>query len=334
VEKIQKAAPGCGVFNHYGPTETTVGVLTNRVLAEERVNGAANVPLGRPIPNTQIYVLDSRRQPVAPGMAGEIYVGGDSVARGYLNQRALTEERFVSDPFSGRPNGRLYRTGDRARLLPDGKLEFLGRVDHQLKIRGYRIELGEIEVALTRYDGIREAVAVARDTGDGEKQLVAYFVASAPEISVADLRRFLKTQLPDYMVPMALVQLEKLPLTANGKVDRQALPSPESERRSAEAQYVAPRTESEQAVERIWAEVLRLERIGVNDDFFELGGHSLLAARIATRVREMFQIDFTLGHFLRAPTIAQSAAAIEAELVAEVSRLSDEEAQKLTQSPN
>ena len=333
-DRIEKSGVGCTVFNHYGPTETTVGVLTNRVVSSERLDGAPNVPLGRPIPNTQVYVLDARRQPVPPGMPGEIYIGGDSVARGYLNQRALTDERFVADSFSGKPNARLYRTGDRARLLTDGKIEFLGRVDHQLKIRGYRIELGEIEVALTRYSGIREAVAIARDNGNDDKQLVAYFVGETPALSVTDARKFLKAHLPDYMVPAALVQLEKLPLTANGKIDRQALPAPDLERRAADALYVAPRTESEQAVQQIWGDVLGRDRIGVHDDFFELGGHSLLAARVATRVRETFQIEFTLGHFLRSPTIASSAAAVEAELVAEVSRLSDDEAQKLTQSSN
>jgi len=252
-----------------------------------------NVPIGRPIANTRIYLLDGYRQPVPLGVAGELYIGGAGVARGYLNRPELTAERFVEDPFAGQPGARMYRSGDLARYRSDGNIEFLGRADQQLKIRGFRIEPGEIEARLSEHPAVREAVVIGREEG-GDKRLVAYITlrpeASEEDGSAAILREHLARELPDYMVPAAFVRLARLPMTATGKLDRKALPEPDAEALVMQA-YEPPQGEIEEALAAIWSELLGLERIGRHDNFFELGGHSLLAVRLIVRTRTQFHVD-------------------------------------------
>ena len=248
--------------------------------------------IGRPISNTRIYLLDANSIPVPIGVCGEIYIGGAGVARGYLNRPELTAERFLNDPFASEPGARMYRTGDLARYLPDGNIEFLGRNDFQVKIRGFRIELGEIESQLSRYPGIRDAIVLAREDVPGEKRLVAYYT-SAEGISVEELRSHLLGVLPEYMVPAAYVALDVLPVTANGKLDRKALPAPELDAYVVRM-YEAPIGEAEQAIAQIWCDVLKIERVGRHDDFFELGGHSLLAVRVLSRLRQALDVEINL----------------------------------------
>ncbi|WP_346728620.1 non-ribosomal peptide synthase/polyketide synthase, partial [Corallococcus exiguus] len=310
VERVHALAPECEVFNHYGPTETTVGVLAQKVERGVRVPGAQTVPLGKPLGNVRVYVLDGYGQPVPPGVPGELFVGGESVGRGYLGRPDLTAERFLPDGFSGVAGARLYRTGDRVRWLEDGRIEFLGRVDHQLKIRGYRVELGEVEAVLAQQAGVGECVVVARDEAGG-KQLVAYAVAK-PGVTLeeAGLRDHLAARLPDYMVPSAFVVLEALPLTSNGKVDRKALPAPSRVR--TETSYTAPRTQTEERLAVLWRELLNVPRVGVHDDFFDLGGHSLLATQVVARVRALFEVQLAVIDLFEAPTLEGLAARIEA----------------------
>ncbi|HEU0079606.1 MAG TPA: amino acid adenylation domain-containing protein, partial [Longimicrobiaceae bacterium] len=303
VEGLKGRAPGLEVVNHYGPTETTVGVLTHRVdggASGGRV--AETVPLGRPLGNARVYVLDGAGEPVPVGVYGELYVGGAQVGRGYLGRVDLSAERFLPDPFSPEAGARLYRTGDRVRWLAGGEVEFLGRMDHQVKVRGFRVELGEIEAALRGHASVQDAVVLAREDAPGERRLVAYVVAAeGEEVSGADLRAHLTNRLPEYMVPGPVVVLEMLPLTPNGKVDRRALPAPEW---SGEAVYVAPRTPAEEMLAGILGEVLRLERVGIDENFFELGGHSLLATRVVSRVRQAFGVELPLRALFEAPTVA------------------------------
>jgi amino acid adenylation domain-containing protein/non-ribosomal peptide synthase protein (TIGR01720 family) len=317
IESLRQGAPGLSILNHYGPTETTVGVLTSPIPSRDAA-GAAGVdvgaggaiPLGRPLSGTAVYLLDRHLEPVPTGVAGEVYVGGATVARGYLGRPALTAEKFVPDPF-GTAGARLYRTGDLARYRRDGAIEFLGRIDHQVKIRGFRVELGEIESALLRLPGVRETVVLAREDAAGDRRLVAYVVpagAAAPEPGV--LRTALLETLPEYMVPAAFVALERLPLTRNGKVDRRALPAPDAGARPVRA-YEAPRTPTEEVLAGVWAQVLRLERVGRDDPFFELGGHSLLATRVVSRVRQLFACELPLRALFEAPTVAGLAARID-----------------------
>ncbi|WP_083296527.1 non-ribosomal peptide synthetase [Duganella sp. HH101] len=295
------------IFNEYGPTETVVGCCVYEVAPGARHPGV--IPIGRPIINTQLYVLDEAMQPVATGMAGELYIGGFGVGRGYLRRPALTAERYVPDPFAQQPGGaRLYRTGDLARHLPDGNIEVIGRIDHQVKVRGFRIELGEIEAALASQDGVGEAVVVARRDEQGEQRLVAY-VAGRGELSPALLRGALQQLLPHYMVPAHVVVLAALPLTPNGKIDRAALPEPGAA--ATVAPYVAPRTPAEGTLAAIWAEVLRLERVGVDDNFFDLGGHSLLATQVVYRLSSAFALELPLRVLFEAPTVAALAARLE-----------------------
>ncbi|WP_158625670.1 non-ribosomal peptide synthetase [Corallococcus carmarthensis] len=270
---------GLPVTAGYGPTETTVFATSHRFTHASQVG--ASVPLGRPLGNTRVYVLDASGQPLPAGVQGEVYVGGDGLARGYVSQPALTAERFVPDAFSTTPGARLYRTGDLGRWREDGVLEFLGRADAQVKVRGFRVELPEIEAALLTHPAVREAVVLAREDVPGDKRLVAYVVA--PEsLDVAELRPFLKQRLPDFLVPSAVMALDALPLTANGKVDRQALPAPET---AASGSHVAPRTPLEEQLASSFAEVLRLPRVSITDNFFDLGGHSLLALRLVSSIR-------------------------------------------------
>lgn len=308
VEQLQQYAPDCQILNHYGPTEATVGVLTYSI---ESRNQSETVPLGRAIANTQIYILDRHLRPVPIGVAGELYIGGDSLARGYLNQPELTRDRFIDNPFSSIQNAyseRLYKTGDLARYLPDGTIEFLGRIDDQVKIHGFRIELAEIESVLNEHPEIREAIVLAREDEPGNKRLVAYVVSKQQsECSVSELRNLLKEKLPEYMVPPAFVRLKALPLTANGKVDRQALPAPDSVRPELEGQFVAPRTPVEESIAGIWTQVLGLNRIGIYDNFFELGGDSIMSIQIIARLNQA-GLHLTPKQMFEYPTVAGLAA--------------------------
>ncbi len=290
----------------YGITETTVHV-TCRPLTRADVDGEVGSVIGVPIPDLSLHLLGPDGEPVPVGVPGEICVGGAGVARGYLNRPELTAERFVGDPFG---EGRLYRSGDLARRRADGELEYLGRADSQVKVRGFRIEPGEVEAALRALPGVRDAVVVARADGSGDLRLVGYVVGGEEGAPPADaMREALRGRLPEYMVPSALVPLEAIPLTANGKTDRAALPAPEGAAASAGA-YVAPRTPEEEALAAIWAEVLGVERVGVHQDFFEAGGHSLLVMRVVSRVRERFRVDLPLSAFFDAPTVAGLAAEV------------------------
>ncbi|QSQ23762.1 amino acid adenylation domain-containing protein [Pyxidicoccus parkwayensis] len=311
VEQVHALSPTCEVFNHYGPTETTVGVLCGRVERGVRAPGALSVPLGRPLGRVRVYVLDAYGQPVPVGVPGELYIGGASVARGYLGRADLTAERFVPDAFSPEPGARVYRSGDKVRWLQDGRIEFLGRMDHQLKIRGYRVELGEVEAALGAHPSVRECVVVAREEQPGDKRLVAYVVArEGQSLEEEVLTGFLEKRLPEYMVPSVFVMLEALPLTSNGKVDRKALPAPVRAREDAD--HVAPRTATELRLAAIWEELLKVPRVGARDDFFELGGHSLMATQVVARVHGTFGVELAVIDLFEAPTLEGLAARIDA----------------------
>jgi amino acid adenylation domain-containing protein len=303
VESVRRIAPELRILNHYGPTETTVGVLTYRVEEVPRtVSGS--LPLGRPLDNSRVYVLDPLGRELPVGVAGELCIGGAGVGRGYLGRPGMTAEKFVPDPFAPAPGARMYRTGDRARRLADGAIEFLGRVDDQVKIRGFRIEPGEVGAVLSRHPGLREAAVVAR-TVEGEARLAAYVVAAGAEApSAAELRAWLRRDLPDAMVPSAFVVLDALPLTANGKVDRRALPEPEWAPDVAGADAAALRTPAEEMLAGVWAELLGAERVGPNDNFFELGGHSLLATRMLSGIRRVFGVEVPVRAVFEAPTVA------------------------------
>ncbi len=268
------------LHNLYGPTEASVDVT---FWSCERKSGEASVPIGRPIDNIQIYLLDAGLHPVPMGVAGEIYIGGIGLARGYLNRAALTAERFIPNPF-GPVGSRLYRTGDLARYREDGTIEYIDRTDYQVKIRGFRIELGEIETALMQHVNIQRAAVIAREDTPGEKRLVAYVVANQSELNSDELRMYLKVQLPDFMIPASFVVMDHLPLSANGKLDRNALPAPDISAQFVH-HFVAPRTQSEKIIASFWAEALGLEQVGINDNFFELGGHSLLSLSLIERIR-------------------------------------------------
>ncbi|MET0395230.1 MAG: non-ribosomal peptide synthase/polyketide synthase, partial [Longimicrobiaceae bacterium] len=303
-----RAALGAEVVNLYGPTEVCINATAHTFAAD----GGATVPIGRPVDNVRAYVLDRNGEPAATGVPGELYLGGVQLARGYLGRPGLTAGSFVPDGLSGEAGGRLYRTGDRVRWLAGGALEFLGRTDQQVKLRGFRIEPGEVEAALRAHPAVRDAVVVARDAAGGAR-LVAYLVPAdgAGEPDAGELRAFLRGRLPDYMVPSALVALAALPLTPSGKVDRGALPEPAAAD-GAGARYVAPRTPAEDVLAGIWAEVLGVERVGVEDGFFDLGGHSLLATRVVSRARAALGVELPVRALFEAPTVAGLAARAEA----------------------
>ncbi|HEU0253264.1 MAG TPA: amino acid adenylation domain-containing protein, partial [Pyrinomonadaceae bacterium] len=297
------------LYNLYGPTEATIQVTCWHCERESQMV----VPIGRPIPNVQFYVLDAQLQPVPVGVAGELYIGGASLARGYLNRPDLTAERFIPNPFSHTAGARLYRTGDLTRYREDGRLEFLGRKDSQVKLRGFRIELGEIESVLGQHESVQTGLAVVREDSAGEPRLVAYVIASeGRKIETAELRQYLSQRLPLYMVPAVFVTLEALPLLSNGKIDRKALPAPEAMAEVRE--FVAPRTPIEEMLAGLWREVLGVDRVGATDDFFELGGHSLLATRLLSRVRDAFRVDVPLRHIFEHSRLAEFATVLEAEM--------------------
>ncbi|MDZ8221822.1 MULTISPECIES: amino acid adenylation domain-containing protein [unclassified Nostoc] len=301
------------VFNLYGPTEDT----TYSTVALIQKGGNQIPSIGRPIANTQIYLLDSRLNPVADGAEGEIYITGAGVARGYLNSPELTNDKFVINPFSNEPGSRLYKTGDLAVYLPNGNLKFLGRIDHQVKIRGFRIELGEIEARLNEHPAVNQAIVVTREDVLGSQRLISYVVPNSvgdrqlQDISPKALRSFLRQKLPNYMIPSAFFLLDELPLTLNGKIDRRALPVPKYFQRESE-NYIAPRTSLEKQLAEIWTHLLGIELISIDDTFCELGGSSLLTIQLIVELRQTFQLDITLENFLNLPTVAGLAQTITA----------------------
>lgn len=300
----RKYAPRTRLINEYGPTETVVGCCTYEVSAQDEFE---NIPIGRPIANTQMYILDRYMQPVPIGVAGEIYIGGAGLARGYLNRAELTAKRFVSNPFSADPNSRLYKTGDSARILNDGNIVFLGRIDQQVKLRGYRIELGEIESILNQHEAVKQVLVLALEDASGDKKLIAYLVFNeGREATSADLRLFLSTKLPEYMLPSVFIFLDTMPLTPNGKVDRSALPVPDH-KRELEKTYIAPRNFFETELTKIFEDCLKINPIGVQDNFFELGGSSIQAAIVFSKIRKLLGKQLPLTTLLSAPTIEQLA---------------------------
>ncbi len=296
-----KRLPDTALFNEYGPTEATVW---SSVYAVTQPQGGANVPIGKPIGNMRIYIVDDALQLLPVGVAGELLVGGEGISRGYLDQAGLTAERFIPDPF-GATGGRLYKTGDRARYLADGNIEFLGRLDQQVKIRGYRIELGEIEACLLRHPSIKAAAVAVREEAPGNKRLTAYLVAeSGNQTDTEDVKAHIRHCLPEYMLPTAWLWLDAMPLNANGKLDRNALPASANQTDNAPS-YVAPRDEAEQAVADIWREVLGVQQLGIHDDFFELGGHSLSGVQVTAKVQALFNIEVPVNILFEAATVAK-----------------------------
>src|SRR5215208_932476 len=332
---------GCQLCNLYGPTETTIWSTVEPVEQDTRVT------IGRAVANTRLYVVDAWMEPVPIGVTGELYIGGAGVARGYMGDAGLTADRFVPDPWSGHVGARLYRTGDLVRWRADGRLEYLGRSDQQVKIRGHRIELGEVEAALNEHELVRAGVVVARaGAGPGaDQQLIAYIVPANADEEKRELNRVLRQhlqeRLPDYMVPNLFMELERLPLTASGKVDRRALPEPPSYCAETGGIYEAPLTTVEEVLCHIWAEVLRLDQVGINDNFFELGGHSLLATRLLGRVQNAFEVRLTLRSLFEARTVLGMAGSLfnasgerlrieeMAQVLVQLSQISEEEAAEM-----
>ncbi|MCI0397703.1 MAG: amino acid adenylation domain-containing protein [Chloroflexi bacterium] len=307
VRRSLRSLPHLRIWNLYGPTEATA----NASAAPITLDG--DVTIGRPIANTQLYILDEHLQPAPAGVPGQLYVGGAALARGYLNRPGLTAEKFIPNPFSHEPGSRLYHTGDLARYLPDGRIEYLGRADYQVKVRGHRIELGEIEAALQEHAEVRQCVVTVQEKASGEKRLVAYFVPDPGATpSLRALRRFLSARLPEYMLPSAFIMLDALPLMPNGKVDRRALPAPDQARARPEESFAAPRTPVEEIIAGIWAQMLNVQRVGIHDDFFELGGDSILSIRTTALLRSTFHMEIPVRTLFEAPTVAQYAQALTA----------------------
>lgn len=327
-DRLTRHAPPAlpfSLINHYGPTESTVVTTCGTVLTEG--HNAKAPSIGRPIANTQVYLLDQHLQPVPIGVLGELFIGGDGLARGYLNRPALTAEKFITARFNGK-SPRLYKTGDLARYLPTGEIEFIGRNDDQVKIRGFRIELGEIETILAEHPGIGSAVVVARGDNHGDKRLIGYVTTDVPELGKAELREFLKARVPDYMVPSAFAVLDRFPLTPNGKVDRAALPDPDDTNLLRNENAAAPATEIEKTVAAILADLLKLNDVDVRANFFDLGGHSLLGTQLIARIGEIYRIELPLRQVFESPTVAELSAEIENMLVAEIAAMTEEEAQQ------
>jgi hypothetical protein len=294
----QLLAKGSELWNMYGPTETTIWSSTARVAREE-----GPIHIGRPIANTQLYILDSHLQPVPVGVPGELHIGGVGLARGYHHRPELTAEKFIADPFAANAGGRIYKTGDLARYLPDGNIEHLGRLDHQVKIRGFRVELGEIEEVLNQHPAVKTSVVIVREDIPGDKRLTAYVVNRNGAVSPSELREHLRFKLPDYMVPAAFVTQETMPLTPNGKVDRKALPAPSLVRTEAPLNFVAATTPMEQLVTEIWTKELGLAKVGMHDNFFDLGGHSLLLIRVQAKLCEALKSNVSIVELFQYPTI-------------------------------
>ncbi|MBV7340164.1 amino acid adenylation domain-containing protein [Chloroflexi bacterium TSY] len=310
IRTVLAGSPPRRLLNGYGPTESTTFSAWYEIAAV--AEDATTVPIGRALSNTQLYVLDSLMQPVPIGVAGELFIGGDGLAHGYVNRPALTADRFVPNPFSDRPGERLYRTGDLVRYQHDGAIEFIGRIDFQVKIRGFRIELGEIESALSQHPTVQEAIVLVREDRPGDKRIVAYIVFSAGSDAIErELRSYLQERLPDYMVPSAFVMLAALPINPNGKVDRKALPAPEQQRALSD-DFVAPSTPVEEMLASIWASVLNVERVSLSDNFFDLGGHSLLATQAVSRIQQTFQVNLPLRDLFESTTVRALAEKIEA----------------------
>jgi len=298
----------------YGPTETTITSAIHQLPSNpEKVSCLSRIPIGRPIENTQIYVLDERIKPSPIGVSGELHIAGISLARGYLNLANMTAEKFLPDPFTTRPGRRLYRTGDWARWTSEGNLEFLGRTDDQIKLRGFRIELGEIETVLAEHPNVKQSVLIVREGQPGETSLIAYVTGQQQDLNVDSLRSYLSERLPNYMVPNVFMIIEAFPINANGKIDRKALPAPRQGYRGSEQPFVASRSAVEMTITGIWSEIIGIETVGVFDNFFALGGHSLLATRVLTRIREAFGVDIPLHTLFKAPTVANLAMAVEEE---------------------
>ena len=331
IEQIRQQAPNCQIMNHYGPTETTVGVLTYPVNPQSSSHVSKTVPLGRPLANTQVYVLDGQLHPVPIGVPGELYIGGAGLAREYLKRSQLTAERFMTNPFTDDVRARLYKTGDLVRYLLDGTIEFLGRTDNQVKIRGFRIELGEIEAVLAQHSGVQQVVVLASENESGHRRLIGYVVPRRHhDLNVSELRSFSLNKLPEYMTPSTFILLKALPLTSNGKVDRSALPAPDQARPDLKAQYVAPSTQLEKNLAEIWRELLGLKQVGIHDNFFELGGHSLLITQLLARVRDTFHVDISLRSLFDFPTVGNIAEKIQKlQITTSSAEVSKEEALNL-----
>jgi amino acid adenylation domain-containing protein len=341
VERHYELLPQVPLFNEYGPTEATVWCS---VYPCQPGYQHAIMPIGRPVPNTQIYLLDAHLQPVAPGEPGELYVGGNGLARGYLGEPEMTASRFIPDPFSdqsgnrseNKTENRLYKTGDLARYLPTGDIEFLGRDDQQVKIRGFRVEPGEVEAVLKQLPAVHQAAVTAQELTPGDKRLVAYLVPAQGEALIAShIRSALTEKLPEYMRPSSIVLLETIPLSATGKIDYHALPMPDTTNMLQNVTLepeTLPTTPTEERLAEIMAELLRLEQVGIDDDFFQLGGHSLLAAKFIAQVAEMFEVDLALRTLFETPTVRHLAREIERLIIARLENMSEDEALQLLES--
>jgi acyl-coenzyme A synthetase/AMP-(fatty) acid ligase len=341
--RFREQLPNTNLINLYGSSEVAADVTCHQVFVTDKL---ASIPIGRPIDNTEIYILDLDFQPCAVGIMGEICVGGEGLAWGYLNRANLTAERFVPHPFTARAGARLFRTGDVGRYLPDGTIEYRGRLDHQVKVRGFRVELGEIEASLRNHPQVNQAVVVALEGEHADKQLVAYVVLRPNQtLTITEMRAHLQQSLPEFMMPASFVILDKLPLTTSGKVDRRQLPAPNEDRPELEESFVAARTPLEQEIANIWEQVLKVRGVGVHDNFFVLGGHSLLATQVISRVNELLQVEMALRDLFEQPTVAgfalvtaqRQASLTEDEtrqLLGKLSELTEEEAQRLLDSGN
>lgn len=319
IAEWQNFAPDTILINEYGPTETVVGCCVYQVPIQ---NDSGSIPIGQPIANTQLYVLDSYLQPVPKGVIGELYIGGRGLALGYLNRPELTAEKFIPHPFTTEPGARLYKTGDLVRFREDGMLEFKGRIDEQVKIRGFRIELGEIESVLLQHPTIKDCVVTVHEKAENDQRLIAYIVLTQESsFLVGNLRKFLQQQLPEYMIPTVFITLKELPLTQNGKVDRQELPAPDKVQPERDKFYAAPRNSTEDKIANIWTEILKLERISIHDNFFDLGGHSLIVTQVISRLRDIFDVEIFVQQMFETPTIADLAVIVTQKLA----ELSDEE---------
>ncbi|WP_071189200.1 non-ribosomal peptide synthetase [Trichormus sp. NMC-1] len=313
----RKFAPKTILINEYGPTETVVGCCIYQVSQQDNYLGS--IPIGYPIANTELYVLDQYLQPVPKGVIGELYIGGAGLARGYLNQPELTAQKFIPHPFSNELGARLYKTGDQVRFRIDGNLEFLGRLDDQVKLRGFRIELGEIESLLSLHQTVQDAVVMVREDVAGDQRLVAYLVIRKDaSLSIQSLRSFLQEKLPDYMIPTAFVPLETLPLTSNGKVNRKILPGPDQLNTEVKESFIAPRNSLEEQLTNIWAEVLKIEKVGIYNNFFSLGGHSLLVTQLISRMRDDIGVELVIQDVFNYPTVADLAVIITQKLAQDI----------------